>query len=190
MISGFLRHVLGDGLIIIEGAKHKFLRKNTMPAFSFRHIKDLYPMMWKASTRFMSQLKKEISDTADGKDAGVVELSNWASRVTMDIIGVAGLGRQFNMLEQSEEPLLKLYEALLEPSTEKLLFSMLSMLLGLSIVRMIPWRMNEVFNYLTSSLSQTCLPMIHEKRQAINEKGDGPLRRLIASHQVRQLHRQ
>ncbi|CRK40219.1 hypothetical protein BN1723_005204 [Verticillium longisporum] len=45
-ISSFLRHILGDGLIIVEGDKHKFLRKNTMPAFRFRHIKNLYPMMW------------------------------------------------------------------------------------------------------------------------------------------------
>lgn len=37
-IRNFLRHVLGDGLIIIEGEPHKFQRKHLMPAFNFRHV--------------------------------------------------------------------------------------------------------------------------------------------------------
>lgn len=38
-IRNFLRHVLGDGLIIVEGEPHKFQRKHLMPAFSFRHVR-------------------------------------------------------------------------------------------------------------------------------------------------------
>jgi cytochrome P450 len=53
--------VLGDGLIIVEGSQHKFLRKNTMPAFHFRHIRDLYPMMWAKSISLTSALQQGIS---------------------------------------------------------------------------------------------------------------------------------
>jgi hypothetical protein len=35
----FLRRILGDGLIIVEGDEHRFQRKHIMPVFSFRHIK-------------------------------------------------------------------------------------------------------------------------------------------------------
>jgi len=37
-IRDFLRHVLGNGLIIVEGDVHKFQRKHLLPAFSFRHV--------------------------------------------------------------------------------------------------------------------------------------------------------
>lgn len=60
-LSELLRHVLGDGLIIVEGSQHKFLRKNTMPAFHFRHIRDLYPMMWAKSISLTSALQQGIS---------------------------------------------------------------------------------------------------------------------------------
>ncbi|KAI1348863.1 cytochrome P450 [Xylaria sp. FL0043] len=171
-ISGFLRHVLGDGLIMVEGDQHKFLRKNTMPAFSFRHIKNLYPMMWTKSA-LMCDALQEALETGQGKDTNIVDLSNWTSRVTLDIIGVACMGREFNMLKKAEDPILNIYEQLLEPATEKLAFAMSSIALGLHFVRLLPWKMNSLFKYLTTTLSDLCMPMLQEKKDAMaNSKDD------------------
>ncbi|CAH0019599.1 unnamed protein product [Clonostachys rhizophaga] len=167
-ISSFLRHILGDGLIIVEGDQHKFLRKSSTPAFHFRHIKELYPMMWARGEVLAKALNEDI--TTNGSSA--IELSTWASKVTLDIIGIAGLGQRFDAVEKKKDPLAGIYEALLEPSREKLVFSMLSLALGLPFVRLIPWKMNDLFNYLTGSLNDICRPMIQEKRVAITEKED------------------
>jgi cytochrome P450 len=167
-ISSFLRHVLGDGLIIVEGEQHKFLRKNTTPAFHFRHIKELYPMMWTKS----ETLAKAIAQDITASRSSVVELNGWASKVTLDIIGIAGLGRKFDAVEKKIDPLADIYEQLLEPDREKLVFSMLSLAIGLPVIRLIPWKMNTLFNYLTGSLNDLCYPMIKEKKAAIIEKGD------------------
>ncbi|KAH7187673.1 cytochrome P450 [Fusarium oxysporum] len=148
-ISLFLRHILGDGLIIVEGDQHKFLRRNTMPAFHFRHIKELYPMM-----------------------SSVVELNGWASKVTLDIIGIAGLGHKFDAVEKRKDPLADIYEQLLEPDREKLIFAMISLAIGLPIVCLIPWKMNGLFEYLTGSLNELCFSMLKEKKAAIMEKQD------------------
>lgn len=172
-IRSFLRHVLGDGLIIVEGDQHKFLRKNTMPAFHFRQIKELYPMMMGKANLMVNAMKNDLdAEPAGEKGAGVVELSGWASKVTIDIIGIAGLGRKFNVVEKRQDPLGEIYESLLEPSREKLVFAMLSLAVGFEFVRHIPWRMNDVFKHLTGSLDDICRPMIKEKREAILEKGD------------------
>jgi cytochrome P450 len=174
-IRNFLRHILGDGLIVVEGNQHKFLRKNAMPAFHFRHIKNLYPMMWDKALILTKTLKQEVADasTADSKGSAVIDLAPWASKVTLDIIGVAGMGRKLNVVEKGTDPLQEIFQELLEPSREKLLFSMLSFIFGVSFVRLIPWNMNEVFTHLTSSLSNLCRPMVQEKRQAIqNDKDD------------------
>ncbi|KAI0536824.1 cytochrome P450 [Xylaria digitata] len=171
-ISGLLRHVLGDGLIMVEGDQHKFLRKNTMPAFSFRHIKNLYHMMWTKSV-IMSSALEEALESGEAKDTKVIDLANWTSRVTLDIIGVAGMGREFNMLKKAEDPILGIYEQLLEPAPEKLAFAMSSIAFGLPFVRLLPWKMNTLFKYLTTTLSDVCMPMIQEKKDAIiNSKDD------------------
>ena len=38
--------LLGEGILLAEGDEHKLQRKNLMPAFAFRHIKDLSPVSW------------------------------------------------------------------------------------------------------------------------------------------------
>ncbi|KAI1749331.1 cytochrome P450 [Xylaria castorea] len=170
-LSGLLRHILGDGLIMVEGDQHKFLRKNTMPAFSFRHIKDLYPMMWEKSV-LMSKVLQEALESGEGKGTEIIDLSNWTSRVTLDIIGVAGMGREFNTLKKAEDPLLGIYEQLLEPAPAKLVFAMSSISFGLSFVRLLPWKMNSLFEHLTTTLSSLCMPMLQEKKDAISNSKD------------------
>ena len=57
-----------------------------MPAFSFRHVKDLYPVFWAKSMEMMRAISVQVTA------AGVtdVEVNGWASRDTLDIIGLAG----------------------------------------------------------------------------------------------------
>lgn len=131
-------------------------------------------MMWEKAELLTKVLKNEVEsgNNATNGDSSVVELSSWASKVTLDIIGVAGLGRNINSVEKSSDPLQETYEELLEPSREKLLFSMMSLAFGFSYVRFIPWKMNNLFNHLVASLNSICGPMIREKREAILKKGD------------------
>lgn len=96
-IRDFLRVILGDGLIVVESDVHKFQRKNIMPAFHFRHIKDLYPVFWSKSVDFVHRIASEIHANPDYNDEkeskhpkGVLEINGWSNKVTMDIIGVGG----------------------------------------------------------------------------------------------------
>lgn len=177
LIGAFLRRILGDGLIVVEEDQHKFLRKNTMPAFHARHIKDLYPMMWAKAGILTKTLTREIENAAaaegeDAKGSSVVELTSWASKVTLDIIGIAGMGREMNVVEKASDPIQELYEELLEPDREKLLFAMLSLAIGFPVVRLLPWKMNNLFIYLTTSLSRVCRELVKEKREAVLKKDD------------------
>ncbi|KAL9945907.1 hypothetical protein ACHAQF_006261 [Verticillium nonalfalfae] len=173
-VSSFLRHILGDGLIIVEGDEHKFLRKNTMPAFQFRHIKNLYPMMWTKAEALVNALTQEIApDPIDeGQDSAVVDLTFWASKITLDIIGVAGLGHDINTIEKSGDPLHEIYTKLLDPTPEKLVYSMLGLGFGMKFVRLLPWKLNAMFMQATNALHSVCGQMIEDKRIAIQEKRD------------------
>jgi cytochrome P450 len=142
-----------------------------MPAFHARHIMDLYPMMWNKAGILTRALSREIANGAN-EGAAVIELTNWASKVTLDIIGIAGMGRALNVVEKADDPLQELYEELLEPDREKITFAMLSLAFGFPFIRMFPWKMNDLFIYLTSSLDNICRDLIREKREAIVKKDD------------------
>ncbi|KAI9688043.1 MAG: hypothetical protein M1822_001548 [Bathelium mastoideum] len=172
-VRNFLRNVLGDGLIIVEGDEHRFQRKHIMPVFSFRHIKDLYPSFWSKAIALTQGLAAEISETPTyssndkAQVSGVIEINHWANKVTMDIIGLAGLGREFNALKNSDDELIKTYEEILEPSNEKVLYFTLNILLGTQIVKLLPWRQNKRMRVTTSKLREICRQLVRDKRELI-----------------------
>jgi cytochrome P450 len=183
-VRNFLRRILGDGLIIVEGDRHRFLRKNSLPAFSFRHIKDLYPMMWSKSLLFTEYLDQDIQqqlhDQAasggdlekEGSGKAEVEINSWANKVTLDVIGIAGLGREFNVLKNSDDQLAQDYESILEPSREKFLFFIAATWISWRLVKLLPWKLNQQFAQRTSSIKSICDDLVKAKREAILKKGD------------------
>ncbi|KAJ4303882.1 hypothetical protein N0V88_001480 [Collariella sp. IMI 366227] len=173
-IAAFLRLIIGDGLITLEEDKHKFLRKNTLPAFHARHLTGLYPMMWSKAGILMRKLTSEIANgaTIESKGSAVLELTTWASKVTLDIIGIAGMGREINAVEKASDPLQQLYEELLEPNREKIVYATLNLGFGNPVIKLLPWKLNQLFVYLTTSLDNICRDLIREKRIAIVQKED------------------
>lgn len=71
-----------------------------MPAFNFRHIKDLYPIFWEKSTKLVIGLMSVVGK--EGKGTSIVEISGWSSRATLDIIGRAGMGVEFDSLDNPD----------------------------------------------------------------------------------------
>jgi cytochrome P450 len=166
-VRRFLRPILGDGLVVVEGDRHKFLRKNTQPAFSFRHIKELYPMMWKKAMVFTDTLRSEAS----GEESGRVEMTYWASKVTLDIIGIAGLGREFHAMKNPDDEVVKLYDRLTSPSRDRFIFLTMSLLFP-KLVRFLPWKMNRLFKEVTTGLQNICKQLVRDKQEAIVKNAD------------------
>lgn len=173
----FLKRILGNGLIIEEGDPHKFQRKNVMPSFQFRHLKELYPMMWAKSVALTKGLTAELREQPgsvgkDGQTEGVLEVNHWANKVTMDIIGVAALGREFHALQNDDDELIRNYEEILEPTYEKLIYFFFQLIGPQSIINRLPWKLNERVRYLTTNLRRITTQLVKEKRAAIKSEGD------------------
>ncbi|KAH8655041.1 putative P450 monooxygenase [Tricladium varicosporioides] len=166
----FLRRILGDGLILTEGDEHKFQRKHITPAFSFRHIKELVPIFWSKSAALCEGITTEM-----GENSGIVEVNHWANKVTLDIIGVAGLGRDFRALTNADDPLVKNYEEILEPTKEKLAFFVCNMLFGRRLISMLPWKLNERLNETTVALKDFCHQLVRDKKVLIEKHGEEQL---------------
>lgn len=176
-LRSFLRRILGDGLVIVEGDEHKFQRKHIMPVFSFRHIKDLYPMMWKKAVALTEGVEAQMHEHPElGRQekglSGVVEVNHWANKVTMDIIGVAALGTELNALKNSNDPLIQNYEELLEPTVEKLTYFALQIIFPPALVHMLPWKINERVSAITKNLNTICTGLVKEKREALKSDSE------------------
>ncbi|EPE32078.1 Cytochrome P450 [Glarea lozoyensis ATCC 20868] len=172
-VRNFLVRILGKGLILTEGDEHKFQRKHITPAFSFRHIKELIPVFWSRATAMRDGMFAEMADNPEADGRKVVEVNHWANKVTLDIIGVAGLGRDFKSLTATNDPLVQNYEEILEPTTEKLVYFVFNLVFGRRFVSWLPWGLNQRLDTTTGNLRAFCLDLVREKREKMKIEGEG-----------------
>lgn len=167
-VRQFLRQFLGDGLLMTEGDEHRHQRKQIMPAFSFRHIKELYPIFWSKSIELCNVVKAELRD----KPNSVLEVNHFSTQVTMDIIGLAGLGRDIGSLQNSDDELVKNYEEILEPTMEKGIYFVLHLLWPPWVIRALPWKLNERVKITTSNLKRICREFLVEKKARMKTESE------------------
>ncbi|KAK9476516.1 cytochrome P450 [Lipomyces japonicus] len=108
-----LNGILGNGILFAEGETHKHQRKLLMPAFSFGHTKSLAPIFLDESNRLVKNFSNAIEKS--GAEKTEIEVSTRLSALTLDIIYRAGLGIQFNALDNPENELAKAYSAVFKP---------------------------------------------------------------------------
>jgi hypothetical protein len=84
-------------------------------------------------------ISKEIRATRSSEQDGlVIEAADWASRSTFDIIGVAGMGRDFNAIVNPENDLLMTYRSIFRPTPMGQFLGILGFFLPSWIIRTIP----------------------------------------------------
>jgi len=175
--------ILGIGLVIAEGNEHKIQRKNLNPAFAFRHVKDLYPVFWEKGVEGMHAIaevvragleaRKSGRDEEEGGDDGtvVLELGNWASRTTLDIIGVAGMGRDFGSIKDPTNELSQTYQKLFRPSRSAQILALIGLFLPPWLVGMLPVKRNGDVRAAAAYIRSVCRDMIREKRERLLANG-------------------
>lgn len=180
-----LGRLLGVGVLIAEGDEHKVRklliddlvetndrqrqRRALMPAFSFRHIKDLYSVFWDKSIEMTDAISHAIKTDPTGSN--VVEIRDWASRATLDIIGVAGMGQDFNAIADPTNELNVTYRTIFKPSTAAKVMQVAAMFLPEWLIRNIPVKRNEEFKDAIATIKRVSAELVRSKRAKL-EKGD------------------
>ncbi|EXJ55192.1 hypothetical protein A1O7_08118 [Cladophialophora yegresii CBS 114405] len=116
-----LAGIVGEGLVNVEGAKHKAMRRVVAPAFSGRHIRELAPLFYSKGLALAAVMAHQVRDSSDG----VLDVTGPVSRAALDIIGAAGVGMDFDTLENENSRLAKLYQTVTNAPAFFLLVSML-----------------------------------------------------------------
>lgn len=178
-----LGQLLGVGVLLAEGDEHKRQRRALMPAFSYRHIKDLVPAFWSKGrqvTEKMTALVESGGIESNGtavsngttekpapNDTGIIELSNWSSRVTLDIIGTAGMGHDFNAIEDPSSELNKCYRHVFQPDRSRRWVQILSLVVPFWILAKLPFKRNADVREARALIRRVCRELIEEKKAKI-----------------------
>ncbi|SCV68130.1 BQ2448_251 [Microbotryum intermedium] len=122
-VRGNLSRILGKGLLFAEGDDHKRQKRIMNPAFSPSALRDLLPTFFESSyklrDRWIGLIDTTESDAlafsssekadeyANSHEEGEVmlEVTKWLSRLTLDIIGMAGFGYDFGALSGQKNEL-------------------------------------------------------------------------------------
>ncbi|KAI1762091.1 cytochrome P450 [Hypoxylon sp. FL1150] len=175
-----LSRLLGVGVLLAEGDEHKFQRKHLMPAFAFRHIKDLYPQFWQKGCEVVQVMTDRI--LADAQKAAVtrdpekasktaaVEVYAWASRVTLDIIGLSGLGKDFGAVQNPETELSQTYSRIFKPSKQAQRLQAAALFLPEWLIGRLPVQRNNDVAAAAQTIRGVCRRLIREKKEKLERK--------------------
>lgn len=145
-----------------------------MPAFAFRQIKDLYPVFWSKARELVQALTAEASLVAGNSDDVsstplVVEITGWAGRATLDIIGLAGMGHDFGTIQNPDSKLFKAYQAMLKPSNQEMALGLLAFILPAWLVRCLPVKRNATLKTSSEIVKEACRDLVRERTAQLNE---------------------
>jgi cytochrome P450 len=155
--------ILGVGVLLAEGDEHKMQRKGLMPAFNFRHIKELYPIFWSKSVEMVQGIQASLPATTPAS----LEVGEWASRATLDIIGVAGMGQDFNSIANPDTELNRVYRTIFQPSKSAQFLGLLQFFIPHWIIRSLPVKRNDDVRAAAGVARETSRRLIQEKKLAM-----------------------
>lgn len=175
--------ILGVGILLAEGDEHKIQRKHLLPAFAFRHIKELYPIFWAKSRQLAEGITAEVKSkaavagTEDGSEKAAnatafVEMPPWLSRCTLDMIVEAGFGAKSSALENPETELVQTYNRIFTFTTTDKVLGLLGVFVPNWILRSLPLPRNGTIHHAASTIRSVSTRLIADKQQTLAEKGE------------------
>ncbi|KAL0943252.1 uncharacterized protein CTRU02_201138 [Colletotrichum truncatum] len=166
-----MKRFTGSNLGFLSDEETKRHRKSLLPAFTTAHIRGLVPLFWRKAEEMTACFDNE--QTARGADA-VISLGEYGSRATLDGIGLAGMGYNFDTLHKPDNELRKRYrKMIMEPTRAFYWIELLSHHIDFRLLLRLPLKKNlevvEASNYLRG-VART---VIREREKALLQTKTG-----------------
>lgn len=146
-----------------------------MPAFSFRHIKDLYPIFWAKSVVLAQELNKNIDHTANQTEtpgSKIYDVADWLARATLDILGEAGLGEEFDTIHNPDNEICRAYRNVFEQKPPKGSLRLVLFLLREAITIALKLPRKDSIALATRTLTGVAKRLIATKRAKVKKSSD------------------
>lgn len=107
VVSRELSSIMGKSLWVAQGECHALQRKIMAPGFSMNSIRSLSPVFWKKASSLADIWRREC--LSQGKLERIVDVFEWSTRATLDVICEGAFGVSIDSLHNPEVPLHKAY---------------------------------------------------------------------------------
>ncbi|KAI0738093.1 cytochrome P450 [Daedaleopsis nitida] len=91
--SNMFTTLLGPGVLSTRAAQHRRQRKLLNPIFSVAHLRNMTHIFWGVAHKVQAAIKSRVP--TDGS-ATVLDMNGWNGRLTLEMLGQAGLGYSFD----------------------------------------------------------------------------------------------
>ncbi|KAG9074358.1 hypothetical protein FS749_014094 [Ceratobasidium sp. UAMH 11750] len=165
-----LARILGQGLLAADYETHKRQRRIMNPAFGQPQIRELAPIFCEKSNQLRDILLDQMSNNLEGTTIDVLQ---WLSYATLDIIGVAGFGYEFNSLRDGDEDALakafsKVFDTDEDDTFYEKLKGLVARLLG------VPTEQNRLLKANIETMSRIGAKIVADKKaMLLQEQKDG-----------------
>ncbi|TDL16040.1 cytochrome P450 [Rickenella mellea] len=170
------RLLFGNGLLGTCGAHHKRQRKMLNPIFSAKHMRSLTPLFYKI-TRELGDI---LAEKVKGKKCVTVNMLDWMSRISLEIVGQAGMGYSFEVFDERDQNEYAHCVRELIPTvfTLQAYLQFIPLLVKIGppafrrfLVQLVPSRRIQRLKKITDTIEQTSQRILETKKRAI-EQGD------------------
>ncbi|KAF4334286.1 isotrichodermin C-15 hydroxylase (cytochrome P-450 monooxygenase CYP65A1) [Fusarium beomiforme] len=120
------------------------------------------------SAILIQDLADDRQDKANGDET--IEIEEWTSRITLDLIGVAGLGRDFGAIQDEKIELVKTYNVVFQPSAQARMLHLIESLVLAWVLTALPIKFNSDISQTARSIRKTCRAIIVSKQKKRKEK--------------------
>lgn len=160
--------IFGKGILSAEGDVHKKQKKIMNPCFGPAQIRDLMPTLFEKALKLRDIWITNLDGDAEGK---VMDILPWLTRTTLDVIGAAGFGYEFNSLTNGEgDELAKAYKAILEPPKENTLTVIWAVMQQkFPVLRFLPGEVNQRKRNAKGTTDRIGRKLIEDKRSIVLE---------------------
>ena len=118
--------------------------------------------------KVVSKIVKEDKNK-DQNGGSVVDFADWLSRCTLDIIGIAGMGYNFNAIHDPNSELNHSYRNVFTPNRQAQILALLGQFVPIPVLRRLPLKRNDDIASAAAIIRGTSRRLIQEKMRKLAE---------------------
>ncbi|CAJ0836941.1 10654_t:CDS:2, partial [Entrophospora sp. SA101] len=160
----FLKKIVGDGILLVDGDVHKKQRKLMNPLFGNHSIRDMIPKFTRITNKLKDIWRDEIKNSQNvnndiDKKCAIIDVGHYMGRASLDVIGIVGFDSEINSLIKSSS----LADSLSTLFDHKYgsAFNLLS--LALPILRLLPLKINQDTQNASIEIEKITRKLVQDK---------------------------
>ncbi|KAK4508759.1 hypothetical protein PRZ48_002498 [Zasmidium cellare] len=161
----FLVRILGSGLLLSEGLVHARQKKQLNTSFRVQNVRALHDLMLLKTGILLKNMEKQIHQAPEHG----VDINDWASKVTLDIIGAALMSKDYDSLNKEHQPVNEAFGALTRASPGMTQLFMLNLVLPQWLVCALPTATNATVKKHVRTVRESCEASLAELKNQMKE---------------------